>query len=113
MRKTLEVLAVLFLGLLHNQSGEFLLVSTKCQGTYIRNPAIRAKANLRLVHIDEYPRVTQWTTTAVAGHASLLGPAYRLLVDQLDSRVWSRLHPDNQLHLPRHILTVLYSPDLP
>jgi len=113
MRETLEVLAVVFLCLSPTPLAESYLMSTGRQGTYVRHPTVRANGNLRLIHVDENPRMTQWPTAPVAGDAALLCPANRLLVNQLDSRVWSRLHQKYQLPLSRHIAAFIHTPDLP
>ncbi len=45
----------------------------------------RSTTYLRLVQVDEYLRMTQWTTTAIAGHNAFLSPSYWLFVNEIDS----------------------------
>ena len=59
--------------------------------TYKGKTAVRAPADLRLIGVDEDARVTERTTTAVAGHDAVVRPADGLLVDQVDGSVRARL----------------------
>lgn len=59
--------------------------------THIWNTAVRALADLRLVEIDEDSGVAEGTTAAVAGDRTVLDPADRLLVNEVDSSEWTRL----------------------
>jgi hypothetical protein len=63
-----------------------------CEGvTYEWQTAVRAPANLRLIHVDEDPRVAQRTASAVAGYDALVCPADGLLVDEFDGGVGAGL----------------------
>lgn len=59
--------------------------------TYEWETAVRAPADLRLVHVDEYPWVAERAASAVAGHNAVMGPADGLLVDQIDGGIGARL----------------------
>lgn len=60
-------------------------------GTYVGNTAVGAPADLGLVGVDEDARVAERTSAAVARDDLLLGPAYGLLVNEVDGCQRSRL----------------------
>lgn len=64
--------------------------------TYKWHAAIRAPADLRLVHVDEDPGVAEWTATSIAGYDALVCPANWLLVDEFDGSVWAGLSTSRQ-----------------
>ena len=53
--------------------------------------AVCAPADLWLVGIDEYPRVTQRSPTPIASNDFVMCPADGLLVYQVDRCIWLRL----------------------
>jgi hypothetical protein len=50
-------------------------------GTYKWETAVCTPADLGLIQINEYPWMTQWSTTAIAGDHALFPPSYGLFVD--------------------------------
>lgn len=60
--------------------------------TYKRETAVCAPADLGLVGVDEDPGVAERAASTVARNNALVCPADRLLVDEVDSGVWARLH---------------------
>ena len=60
-------------------------------GAYKWEPAVSARADLRLVDIDEDPRVSERATSTIALYDTLVNPADGLLVNEVDSRIWSGL----------------------
>lgn len=69
--------------------------------TYERQAAVCAHIDLRLIHIDEDLRMSQWASSTITSNYPLIRPADRLLVDQFNCRVWSRLS-----HKPISLLPV-------
>jgi hypothetical protein len=59
--------------------------------SYKGEPAVSAPANLGLVEVDEDARMPQWTAATIARDDTLMPPADRLLVDQLNGCQRSRL----------------------
>jgi len=59
--------------------------------TYKWQTAVRAPADLGLIHVDEDAWVTERTAPAVAGDGALIRPADGLLVDEFDGGVWAGL----------------------
>ena len=59
--------------------------------THVWHSAIRAEADLRLVRVDKYSRMSQWPSTSIAGYSAFFCPAHGLLMDQLDSCIWAWL----------------------
>lgn len=59
--------------------------------THIWQSTVVADRDLRLVSVDEDPRVSVRAATTVAGYHAVVGPVDGLLVDKLDGRVGLRL----------------------
>jgi hypothetical protein len=59
--------------------------------TYEWESAVCAPADLRLVDVDEDPRVAEGAAASVAGHDAVVYPADGLLVDEFDGGVWAGL----------------------
>jgi hypothetical protein len=59
--------------------------------THIWHAAVCARADLRLVCVDEDTGVTKRTSASVARNDFLLGPAHGLLVNEVDGSQRSRL----------------------
>jgi hypothetical protein len=59
--------------------------------TYEWKTAVRAPANLRLVHVDEDLWVSERSTPAVTRDHALVRPADGLLVDELDGGIGTGL----------------------
>lgn len=59
--------------------------------TYEWKTTVVAYGDLGLVAVDKDPRVSCGATTAVAGHHTVVCPAYRLLVDEFYGGVGLRL----------------------
>jgi hypothetical protein len=98
-RQRLEVCAVLLLGLVILVRGTS---SIKCCGsTYKGKTTVPACGNLRLVCVDEDPRVAERAATAVAGDDLVLCPAHVLLVDEFDGGVGLRLESSYQHRISR------------
>jgi hypothetical protein len=57
-----------------------------------RQSTVAASADLRLVRVDEDPRVARGTTAAIAGNDAIVRPAHRLLVNELHGGVRLWLH---------------------
>lgn len=87
---------------------------------HVGNTTVRAPADLRLVQVDENPRVAEWPSTAIARDCPLVPPSYRLLVDELDRGERSRLqspgqqmsetkpsvHPGDEVYVPKKVSRV-------
>jgi hypothetical protein len=87
----LEVFAVMFVGLENTKisvnttkgnRGKFL--GGRMGRTYKGQSTVSAPANLRLVDVDENPRVAEGSAAAVARDDALVGPGHGLLVDEVD-----------------------------
>lgn len=87
--QALEVLPVVLVGLLYPVSTFFS--SSSHSETYKWQTAVCAPADLWLVQVDEDSWVSQWSTTAITGHDTLLGPCDWLLVNQVNGCVWAWL----------------------
>ena len=59
--------------------------------SYERQATVCARADLRLVDVDEYSRVSQWSSTSIAFHDALVRPSYGLFMDEANSCFRSRL----------------------
>lgn len=78
----------MLVGLDHSQLVYCLLVNyARIDSTYERQSAIVADRNLRLVGVDEDPRVSSRATATVTGHHAVVCPSNWLLVDELYSSV--------------------------
>ena len=64
---------------------------TSLELTYIRQSAVRAKADLWFIDVDENPWMAQRTPTSITGNRSPIYPSHRLLVYELDRGIWSWL----------------------
>ena len=64
-------------------------------GTYERQTAVRAVADLGLVDVDEDLGMTQRTTTSITGDDFVLDPPDRLFVYQIDGCEGLRLYRSN------------------
>jgi len=82
--------------------------------TYKWDSTICTPTYLRFVQVDEYPRMTQWTTTTITRYNTFLSPSYWLFVNKFDSSLWTWLDqidssamtmklPDHPIHLERLI----------
>ena len=71
--------------------------STICQrDSYKGQAAISTPADLRLVHVNENLRMSQWPSTSVTGYCPCPCPSYGLLVNETDGGFWLRLHHRHQ-----------------
>jgi len=61
------------------------------------NPAVAADGNLWLVGIDEDLGMAQGSSTTITGDDFMVGPLYRLLVNQFNGSVWLGLMLHNRL----------------
>lgn len=59
---------------------------------YVWQATICAPADLWLINVDEDPRMTEWTTTAVTGYTLRIHPSDRLFVNEVYGRVWAWLY---------------------
>lgn len=89
MGQALEMLAVVLVGL-GCELVKSIRLCFRIRITYEGQTTICAEADLRLIHVDEDPGVSQWTSSSVARYNALLSPVYWLLVDQLNGcqRSW-------------------------
>ena len=60
--------------------------------TYKGDSTVCAPTYLRFVQVDEYSRMTQWTTTTITGYNTFLSPSYWLFVNKFDSGFWTWLN---------------------
>lgn len=83
--------------------------------TYKRQPTVPTRSNLRLVGIDVDLGVSRRATTSIARHNPLVRPPHGLLVNELDSCIWSRLCPassvpplvEKKINASRHFALLL------
>ena len=61
------------------------------KSTHKRQSAVSARIDLWLVHIDEDPRMSQWSPSPITRYNSLICPPDRLLVNQFNRGIWPRL----------------------
>lgn len=66
-------------------------IDLQSESTHKWQSTVRAHVDLRLIHIDEDLRMPQWSSPTVARHNPLVRPADRLLMDQINSGIGSRL----------------------
>jgi hypothetical protein len=62
------------------------------RGTYERQTAVCAPADLGLICVDEDLGVAEGTAAAIAGNDAVVSPADGLLVDEVDSGIWAGLY---------------------
>lgn len=67
--------------------------------TYEWKSTVCAPADLGLIYVDEDPWVSERATASVTGYSTVVRPANGLLVDELDSGVWARLHESLLAHV--------------
>ena len=63
--------------------------------TYKWDSTVRAPTYLWFVQVDEYPWMTQWTTTSITRYDAFLSPSYWLFMNKFDSGLWSWLDQTN------------------
>lgn len=79
---------------------EYFCGTISQRGSYEGQATVSTPTDLRLVHVDPYLRVSQWSSASVTGHSPCLYPSYWLLVNEIDGCFWLRLrnsHPSQRI----------------
>ena len=59
--------------------------------TYKWNAAVCAPVDFRFISVDEDTRMSKRATASVTSYNAVLDPTNRLLVNEIDRGIWSRL----------------------
>lgn len=89
------------MSVLHPQEGH-CSYSRRESITHKWKTTVCAHADLGLVCVDEDSGVSQWSSTSIARHYSVVCPSYRLLVDQVNGSLRSRLDRHQYMFVESH-----------